>query len=187
MFYHAHINGCNCSDSLGIIYDTYQTEVSNWDVPGTQWYLPQADQVSCQSIPAVMDTANSYLTEWNNRYGVATHTFFPNLTQIANSKFMVDAITQRISTYQAREDYCLTQLPSSHIPPPPPPTTTPTPTPSGDTTGTDTTGTDATGADTGGTDQSGSSSGISPWLLVLGAGAAVLILKKHNNNRRRKK
>lgn len=174
MFVHSQIPCCSpdIPGTVGIVVDTYDNDVAGWDVPGSQWYVPPPDQVDCSNLSAGVDLLNNYLVTWNDRLGLATHTFFPNLTQIDNCRAMIDLLTQRLKDYQAKESYCLTL--------PPPVSSTP-----GDLTTTIPGTTDATGGDTGG--QPTTTGGNNAFLWVALAAGGMFVLLKSKKQRRSKK
>lgn len=169
MFYHSHINGC-CQKvlpsmtgaTMGITYDT---DVANWDVPGTEWYVPKPADISCDAVDSYIALLNDYINQWQKRLYDATHTLIKNNTKIHNAQFMVNALNQRLGEYQVRKDVCMN-------PPPPPP-----PDPVIDETGTDGNGTDGSG-----------SGGSTPWLLIVGGalGAAFLLRRRSRQSKNRR-
>lgn len=141
--------------TIGITYDN---DVANWDVPGTEWYVPKPAEISCDAVNSYIALLTDYIRQWQERLSDAQHTLIRNRTKIANAQFMVNALNQRLGEYQVRLDICLN-------PPPPPPVETPVV------------------EEPGGNTQSGSSG----WLLG-GAALliGVLILRRRNKNQRRK-
>lgn len=164
MFYHSHINGCNCSQVGATMGITYDTDVANWDVPGTEWYVPKPADISCDAVDSYIALLNDYIRQWQKRLSDAQSALIKSRTKIANAQFMVNALNQRLGEYQVRKDVCLN-------PPPPPPVVV-----------------DPSLTDGSGTDGSGSGSGGSSALLYVGlAAVAVYAIKKSKKNRRRKR
>lgn len=166
MFYHSHINGCNCSQVGATMGITYDTDVANWDVPGTEWYVPKPVDISCDAVDSYMALLTDYIKQWQKRLYDATHTLIKNGSKINNAQFMVNALNQRLGEYQVRKDVCMN-------PPPPPPVVF------------DESGGDIVIDETGG-DGSGES-GSTPWLIIGGAvvGAALLLRRRRKTKNRR--
>lgn len=164
MFVHSHIGCCNDLPSMGAtIGITYDADVANWDVPGTEWYVPKPVDISCDAVDSYIALLNDYIRQWQKRLSDAQSALIKNRSKINNAQTMLNNLNQRLGEYNVRKDVCLN---------PPPVVVEPTIT-------------DGSGDNTG--SGSGGSSTLL-WVAIAAAGVFGLSkLKKRAQRRRAKK